>query len=351
MWTDAYDVGPIRPPSEAESLLVRVNRNCPWNKCEFCNVYKGTRFEKKSVEEIKRDIDAAAEFFGPETRMLRTAFLQDANALVMKTDDIAAVLEYILSRFPSISRVTSYARAGAIAHKSEEELARLRAAGLTRLHMGVETGFDPLLEFMRKGTTQKELIEAGKKAKAAGFELSMYVMPGLGGRVWQREHAVETARVMNETSPDFIRLRSLSVRPGTPLYDKLASGDFEMPSEAETVEEIRLFIESLECRGPRLISDHMFNLLQEIEGRLPEDKDRMLAAADAFLALSAGEQEIFITGVRTGIFRRLADMKCDTALTQAKRNVQRIREEMAYDPAMQGKNIESYIRKLMESVI
>jgi radical SAM superfamily enzyme YgiQ (UPF0313 family) len=296
--TMPYEVGPIRPPSEAASLLIRATRNCPWNKCLFCPTYKGTRFERRPLEDVLQDIDRAAEFHGD---VFRTAFLQDANSLVMKTDDLVQILTRLQELFPSVQRVTSYARARTVARKSPEELKQLHEAGLSRLHIGLESGYDPLLDYMQKGVTSDLVIEGGNKVVESGISLCLYVVLGLGGRLrlegeetW-RNHALQTARVLNEVNPDYIRVRTLTVRQGIPLYEKLLAGEFEESSDAEKVREERLLIEKLEVTS-YFASDHSTNILMDVRGQLPEDKEAMLSTMDRYLELTQEEQLNFRLG-------------------------------------------------------
>ncbi len=329
-----FEMGPIRPPSEGKdhSLLLRPTRNCPWNRCLFCGTYQGTKFELRSAAEIKTDIDAVEALCStiraaswrlgyaghvnsrvissllkeeqgnntvPENLVnaaswmasgARTVFLQDANTLIMRTPELIEVLKYLKSKFPSIERITSYARSKTAAQKPLEELKALHEAGLSRLHIGMESGCDEVLEFMQKGVTAIEHIEAGRKIIQAGISLSEYIMPGLGGKKWSEKHAMETARVLNEIGkPDYIRLRSLSVRHGTSLHDKLASGEFETLSDEELVIELRLLVESMNCSGV-LASDHMANLLWEVEGKLPEEKEEILRTIDRYLNMPEADR-------------------------------------------------------------
>ena len=293
-----YEVGPIRPPSEASSLLIRATRNCPWNKCEFCPTYKGTRFERRPLEHILEDIDRAAEFHGD---VFQTAFIQDANSLVMKTDHLVQVLSRLKERFPSVQRVTSYARARTVARKSVEDLKQLHEAGLTRLHIGLESGYDPLLEYMNKGVTADLVIEGGKKVVESGISLCLYVVLGLGGRLrlegeeaW-RNHALHTARVLNEVNPDYVRVRTLTIKEGMPLYQKLVSGEFEESSDAEKVREEQLLIQNLGVTS-YFVSDHSTNILMDVRGQLPEDKEAMLSVMGRYLGLSEVEQVNFRLG-------------------------------------------------------
>jgi hypothetical protein len=327
----SYELGPIRPPSEAYSLLVRVTRNCPWNRCKFCPIYKGEKFELRPVEDIKPDITAArriydsimqtAGSFGDRdsirsaaamavnravTDSLRNValwmyaggehvFLQDANSLIMKT-------------FPGINRVTTYARSKTAAQKKPEELSALRGAGLSRIHMGLESGCDQVLQFMDKGVTAVEHIKGGQNVVASGISLCTYIMPGAGGRKWWREHALETARVLNEINPDFIRLRTLTVQPRMLLYQDVAGGAFSRATDEEIVDEIKLLIENLACHA-NIVSDHIINLLPEIEGKLPEDKEKMLAVITGFQSLTLPERENYKLGRRLGIYNRLDDLE------------------------------------------
>ncbi len=346
---EPYDIGPIRPPSEAGSLLIRVNRNCPWNKCEFCNVYKGTRFEKKSVDEVKIDIDKAAAFYGDRIERVRTAFLQDANAILVKTPDLIEIIKYLKEKFPNIERITTYGRAQTVAKKTVSELRELKEAGLSRLHMGLESGYGPLLDYIKKGATPEQLIESGRKVREAGISLSEYVMPGLGGRAMSREHAIETANVLNAIDPDFIRLRTFTIRRDVPMYDKYASGEFQLLSDDEIVAEIKLFIETLDGITSTIVSDHMMNLIQEIEGELPKDKAKMVAIIDGYLAMTDGERQLFRIGSRLGRIRGIRDLWDPSNRAWAESVLTRLKAEAA---AMgTDMTVDDFLREAMMEVI
>jgi radical SAM superfamily enzyme YgiQ (UPF0313 family) len=279
-------------------LLIRATRNCPWNKCEFCPTYKGTRFERRTLADVLEDVDKAAAFHGD---VFQTAFIQDANSLVMKTDELVQVLSRLKERFPSVQRVTSYARARTVARKSLEELKQLREAGLTRLHIGLESGYDPLLEYMNKGVTADLVIEGGKKVVESGISLCLYVVLGLGGRLrlegeetW-RNHALHTARVLNEVNPHYIRVRTLTIKEGMPLYQKRVSAEFEESSDTEKVREEQLLIQNLDVSS-YFASDHSTNILMDVRGQLPEDKEAMLSIMERYLELSEVEQVNFRLG-------------------------------------------------------
>ena len=339
----SFEIGPIRPPSEAYSLLIRATINCPWNRCKFCRTYKRGKFQLRPVDEIKQDIKttkiiqdeikklswkfgygdsvkeaAAMVLNNPSGDSFRnvalwlyaggeSAFLQDANCLIMRTNELAEVIRFLKETLPSINRITIYARSKTAAKKKPEELTKLREAGLSRLHIGLESGYDPLLQYMDKGVTAAEHIKGGKKIVESGISLCEYVLLGLGGKKMWREHALETARVLSQIDPDFIRLRSLTIKQGMPLYDEVKNGNFIRATDEEIVEEEKLLIENLDCHS-HFVSDHITNLLQEIEGKLPEDKEKMLATIARFQSLSPEEKHNVRVGRRGGMYNQLEDL-------------------------------------------
>lgn len=345
-----FEQGPIRPPSEARSLLIRVTRNCPWNRCTFCPVYKGTKFSLRPKEHVLKDIDTVAGFVDmirnrlnatgqitqKELRKLmenvdeedmpafhaavtfayagfESVFLQDANSLIMPPEDLIEVLQHIRKHFPEVKRITSYARSHTIARISDEHLEQMAEAGLNRIHIGLESGSDAVLERVKKGVDKKTHIKAGRKVKNAGMELSEYVMPGLGGKELSREHAIQTADALNQINPDFIRIRTLAIPGNIPLFDEWQTGTFEKPTDIETVEELLLFIEHLEGITSQVVSDHILNLFEELNGKLPFAKEKMIRVLRDFLGLPKEHQCLYQVGRRLGVFRGLNDMK-DPAL-------------------------------------
>jgi radical SAM superfamily enzyme YgiQ (UPF0313 family) len=273
-----YDFPPFRPPSEANSLLLRVTRGCPWNRCAFCSMYKGTKFEIRPVEEVLGDIETARDLYGDR---VRTVFIGDSNSLVVKTEMLVKVLNALLSSFPHIERVTSYARAQTIAKKPLEDLIRIRQAGLDRLHVGLETGDQDLLKEIAKGATREEMVEAGKKAKEAGFEYSLYVLLGIGGETRWEQHAKGTAEVLNQIDPHFIRVRTFIPQPNSQLYEAMIDGRFQ-PAQPETIlKETKLLLEKLQVTS-QFLSDHISNLLP-LHGKLPEDQKKMIQTIEEVL--------------------------------------------------------------------
>jgi hypothetical protein len=340
-----FEQGPIRPPSEARSLLIRLTRNCPWNRCSFCHVYKGRRFSIRPQSHVIEDIDAVHRHVTTLKKMadgsgsilrediqqiiqdlpsheqqafsaavnwygagMQSIFIQDANSLVLKPDQLIRILRHLRSRFPWVERITSYARSHTVARISDNNLAQMREAGLNRIHMGLESGSDAVLAMINKGVDKRTQIKAGQKAKNAGMELSEYVMPGMGGKALTDDHACETADALNQINPDFIRLRTLAIPDGIPLAEAYRSGQFVKLGDIDTVREIRLFINTLDGITSMITSDHILNLFEEVQGRLPEAKPDMLAVLDQFLGLPEMEQCRFQVGRRMGVFSRLADL-------------------------------------------
>jgi len=327
--TLSFEVGVYRPPSEggSASLLLRVTENCPWNKCTFCEMYKGHPFVYRPVDDIKADIDRVAAIRDEITavswklglggkitrdvgaailgadRYLRanhcfitvfnwlyaggqTAFLQDANSVIMRPPEFIAVLKHLRTTLSSLTRVTTYARSKTLAQRKPDELKAIREAGLDRLHIGLETGDDELLEIVRKGVTSAEQIEGGQKAVAAGFQVSEYWMPDLGGRERWRQHAENTARVLSAINPHYIRSRPFVPREGTPIFEDYKQGRLHLSSPHERLEELAVMIGALEVTA-KVCFDHAMNswsdrrgghlFHQDYEGyQFPEEKQLVL---------------------------------------------------------------------------
>ena len=379
----SYEQGPIRPPSEAYSLLLRVTRNCPWNRCEFCHTYKKEKFSLRTVEEVKKDIHTIQEIVSeikslswrvglggesaaPLVNLIlqdpqhysdgfrqvalwlyngsKNVFLQDGDNLILKTDQLVEILNALNKTFPSIERITTYSRSKTVSTKRIEELQDLKRAGLSRIHIGLETGYDPLLQYVKKGVTAQQHIEAGKKVKESGISLSEYVILGLGGKGMWREHAMETAKVLNQINPDFIRVRTLKVLKTMLLYQKIEKGEFIPLNDDEIVEEERLLIEHLEGIMSTFVSDHILNLLEEVEGTLPEEKEKMLKRIDRYLALPREEKDNFRLGRRAGVYHSVEDLSKPELRNQVEKALKQIESE-------RPGGIEKVLSDLMESFI
>src|SRR6056297_1594121 len=340
-----FEQGPIRPPSEAYSLLIRVTRNCPWNKCKFCPVYKGEKFSLRPAAHVKKDIDTVHKHIKALQQMsdgsgrisreeidaynanlpanerqafmaalnwyaagMESVFLQDANSLIIKSQDMIDILRHLRDRFPAIVRITSYARSHTVSRIKDEELKAMRDAGLNRIHIGLESGSDEVLDMIRKGASKEKHIKAGQKVVRAGIELSEYIMPGLGGRALSRTHALETADALNQINPDYIRIRTLAIPSSVPLAEDYESGRFEKLTDYETIQELLLLLENLDGIQSKVKSDHILNLFQELEGKLPEDKGAMMETLRTFLNMPPHQRMLYQVGRRLGLFARLTDL-------------------------------------------
>jgi radical SAM superfamily enzyme YgiQ (UPF0313 family) len=380
---EPFEICSIRPPTENNSLTFRLTRNCYWNKCAFCPVYKfGARFSKRTLSEIQKDItrawrinalmdEAGISFYGryaaaadsdyqkinelikkikasqktpansdmtPEespgidtddpqlvwflqwfkdkpsmedslNHLLnwrlsggQTCFLGDADSLILKPDFLGVVIGEIQEHFPTIRRFTIYGRTVTAARvRSLLDLKQMKKAGLDRVHFGIESGADAVLSMVHKGEIKEDHIKGCLKTKEAGLSCSVYVMPGLGGQKFSDLHAHETARVISAISPDFVRLRSLQIFPQTPLAVAMDNGDFVEATEEQMVKEIRVMVSEINTETT-IMSDSASNLLN-INMQLPRDRNAMLQAIDAYLALSPRQKELFSLESRLMAFK------------------------------------------------
>jgi radical SAM superfamily enzyme YgiQ (UPF0313 family) len=334
----SFETGVYRPPSEggSYSLLIRVTRNCPWNRCEFCSMYKGEKFELRSQEEVKADINTIAAicnslesiswklgYAGKINRNVamlllerepelntshgfvmiydwlvsggKTAFLQDANSLILPPEKLVDILKHLRRTLPSLNRVTSYARSRTLAQRKLDELVEIRKAGLDRLHVGMETGDDVLLKRIKKGVTSEGHVRGGRKAMEAGFQLSEYWMPGLGGKEMWEDHAKNTARVLNAINPHYIRSRPFFPSPGSPLFEAHSKGEFQLLTPRQQLIELKLMMEELNVTS-KVCFDHAANywggrhggllFSQSYEGyKFPDQKPRVLELIDEGIAV------------------------------------------------------------------
>lgn len=342
-----FRIGPIRPPSEADSLLLQVTNGCTWNKCKFCQLYRHTKFKAYSADSIKADIDnivyqadiirryqtplgawdidglnrELGQIPSEEERQCfymvanwllgggENVFLQDGNTTALSSGRLSDVLIYLKQAFPNIKRITSYGRAENLSRVSAEEYAELKEAGLDRIHSGFETGSDAVLQKINKGVTQQQEITAGKNIKAGGIELSVYFMPGVGGKGLTKENAEGTSHVINEVAPDFLRIRTAAVKPGTGLYEDYQNGQLTLCSDDEKLLEIRTIIQQAADIDTRVVSDHIINLLQGIEGHIVLDRRKMLDMIDGYLAQPEHEKRLYQAARRMALVNGPQDMK------------------------------------------
>ena len=375
----AFRIGPIRPPSEASSLLIQVTNGCTWNKCRFCQLYRHTKFKAYSADSIRADIDNIAywaervrkyerkgvsafawdlEGINAELSNMTDAedqqcmytvanwlvgggenvFLQDGNSTALSGGRLSDVLLYLRQVFPQIKRITSYGRAENLSRSTAEEFAELKAAGLDRIHSGFETGSDAVLTRINKGVTQEQQIRAGKAIKAGGIELSIYFMPGVGGKDLSADNAAGTAEVINAVNPDFVRVRTAAIKPGTELYQDWEEGKFQLCSDDDKVREIRRIIELADAGiTTHLVSDHMINLLQDVEGAMVGDRVQMLGLIDGYLNLPEADRRVFQLLRRTLRAYNLDDMKRLSPMELDPLRIEVMKEnELGWDVRMNG---------------
>ena len=275
-----YEGNVFRPPSEAGSYLLQVTMGCSHNKCTFCGCYPDKRFRVRDIEEVLEDIEMAKGHYGPDVRRV---FLCDGNALILPTPRLLQILEALRTAFPHLQRVGVYANARDILRKSDEELRELASNRLTIFYLGLESGSDRVLEWVNKGSTAREMIDAVTKAMGAGFKSSVIYLLGLGGRKYWEEHARESARAVSEMNPNFLSSLTVTVIPGTPLAEKLASGEYELPGPEEFARELHLFLENVDVKATVFRSNHASNYVP-LAGRLPRDRERLLAKLEDAIA-------------------------------------------------------------------
>ncbi len=381
---EPFEICSIRPPTENFSLTFRLTRNCGWNRCLFCPVYKqGVKFSKRTIEEVKKDVDRAraindlltergicepypgmdgyreaagliaeitearscpgtedgnrgrktaagksgslsadeadsaawfATWFKDAPTIEdsvyhllswrlngeQTCFIGDSNSLLLTPAFFLEATSYIRRAFPGLTRFTIYGRTRSAAQMPLHDLEIFRSAGLDRIHFGLESGCDEVLGFMKKGVTGDQHILGCRKTVDAGISCGVYVMPGLGGARWTERHAADTARVITGAAPDYVRLRTLEVFPGTPLAAAVREGTFTEATEEQVVREIRTLVEGIETETT-IVSDSASNLL-DVSGRLPGDRSRMLEVIDEYLSLSPREKLTFSLASRLQSF-------------------------------------------------
>ncbi len=282
-----YDENYIRPPNEADSVVIRVTRGCGWCRCRFCGIYPafGVPFEIRPIETVLGDVERARNLFGPDAP---TFFLADADPICVEPANLARVARTIREKFANVERITCYGRM-ATAWQRRESLPLLKEAGLDRIHAGLETGDDELLRFHRKGISQKRMIDAGKAVVAAGIQLSFYVLLGLGGSDRWRQHVEGTIKVLNAVRPHFVRFRRLWVHPRCPLREEIKAGTFREQTPEGTVIETRDILSGIEF--PCEVECLHHNNHVHFECRLPEDREEILPAINAFLSRPPADKE------------------------------------------------------------
>lgn len=278
----SYNEPVFRPPSEGRSLIFQITIGCSWNRCAFCEMYTSKKFSIKPVEEVKAEIDLASRYY-PDTRKI---FLADGNALVLPVDKLLVMLNYLNKAFPKLTRISAYAIPKDFKNKSIEDLKKLKDAGLKLLYVGIETGDDDLLKMINKGETSSSNIESLIKARETGLKLSAMIINGLGGKNYSRQHAVNSAKVINAIQPEFLSTLVLSFPLGVDHFKSRFRGDFLEMNILDLLNEQRLLIQNLELKETVFRSDHASNYLV-LKGILNRDKNTLLQ--DLNFAIEAPE--------------------------------------------------------------
>lgn len=273
-----YEAPLYRPPSEAQSLIIQATIGCSHSACTFCSMYKNKRFRVRSLDEICEDIRWAREKYG----MVQRIFLADGDALAMETEELLSVLRELSVAFPQAERVSVYAGPQNILAKTHRELTAIRQAGVRLAYFGLESGDAHVLQAVNKGATTEEMVEAAGRVRAAGIELSVTVILGLGGKERTREHALYTAEVVSCINPEYLGALTLMVEKSTPLAAKIACGEFVLLSPREVLLELRMMLEGLQVQHCLFRSNHASNYFAA-GGLLPRDKARLLAETDRIL--------------------------------------------------------------------
>jgi len=274
-----YDLPLFRPPSEADSLILQATYGCSANTCAFCLMYKSKRFRIRRFDDFKRDVDFCAK----RVPYAGKIFLADGDALVIRAGQMLETLKLLYARFPRLERVTSYANPLNLLVKSQAELDAIRQAGLTMLYYGIESGDDAILRQVKKKAETPGMIEGCAKAHQAGFNLSVTVLLGLGGKKLSRRHAENTARALNQIQPRYVSALTLMLGPLEDYFAKSMGEGFQFLDMMETLRELRWLVEGLELKKSIFRSNHASNYLA-LRGDLPRDKDKLLAVIDSALA-------------------------------------------------------------------
>ena len=273
-----YEQPLFRPPSEANSLILQITSGCSWNKCAFCEMYSSKSFRIKPFDKIKTEIKQIAN----SDLKFNKIFLADGDAMVLSAEKLSEIINELNKKFTKIRRISTYARPSDFARKSLEELKELKSMGLDLAYVGIESGDDELLQLINKGETYKSTAEGLIKAKEAGIKLSVMILNGLGGKELSKQHAIRSARLLNEIQPEFVSTLVLSFPFGEQHFKKSYASKFTMMNQLELIEEMRIFIENTKLSQTVFRSDHASNYLV-LKGILSKDKETLLEKIDYVL--------------------------------------------------------------------
>lgn len=261
-----------RPPSEAYSLIIQVTIGCAHNRCTFCNMYREKKFRIRTKEEIFADLAEAHAYYGSRVRRI---FFADGDALVVPTETLLEILQFVHEKFPTVERIASYGTARDVLRKSEEELKALSAAGLQLVYLGAESGDDRILEHIQKDVTAAEVIAAGQKLKRCGLKTSVTLISGLGGRRGREDHAVKSAQLISGMNPEYASFLTLRLYEGTKMNEEVEKGEMELITPDEIVEEMELFLQNIDSPGTIFRTNHASNYVV-LAGTFNEDIPGML---------------------------------------------------------------------------
>lgn len=269
-----YDYPVYRPPSEANSLIFQITLGCSFNKCSFCNMYRTKEYSERPWDEIKSEIDLAANAY-PEAQRI---FLADGDALNIPTDKLIQILAYLRHKFPNLKRTSCYAMPKNILQKKDDELVKLKANGLDMFYLGIETGNDTLLKKVTKGATSKGIVQSCRKAKQHGYILSCMIILGLGGKRYSMEHISDTARIISEITPDYLGALTLYLEDG--IYDEFMTkfGEpFTALEDIEILEELERLVTDFHPLRPVIFRANHASNVYSIGGTIPQDKEKILS--------------------------------------------------------------------------
>ncbi|WP_333638281.1 radical SAM protein [Tissierella praeacuta] len=284
-----YEGSLYRPPSEAYSLIVQATIGCTHNKCTFCSMYKDKKFRIRNTDEIIEDFKIAREKY----KYVKRIFIADGDALAIKTKELVKIFSFVKEFFPECERVGIYGSPRAILSKTNEELDKLKSLGLGIIYLGVESGSDKILKDIKKGVTREEMVRAGKMVVKSGIELSITLISGIGGQKDSYEHAVESAKIINEINPNYVGLLTLLVEENTPLYEDVKNGQFTLLTSKEILLETKKMVENINVENCIFRSNHASNYVA-LKGTLPKDKDIILSQIEEGLKIAnLDEKDLF----------------------------------------------------------
>jgi len=268
----------FRPPSEARSLILQITLGCSWNKCSFCEMYTSKQFMARREADVFKDIENFASY----ATQIRRVFLADGDPLVLSTKRLINILNRLKDTFPNLQRVSTYASPSNLARKSNQELKELFEAGLTLIYVGIESGDSQVLECIQKGENFKTTVDGLNKSKAVGMNSSVMIINGVSGKLLSKQHAINSAKVLNETQPKYASTLVLTAHKGLEHYKKRYLGNFQQLNQIELFSELQLFMQNLELTETIFRSDHASNNLV-LKGVLGKDKQKFLSQIELAL--------------------------------------------------------------------